>query len=457
MATTLDDTPATQEFNPSDHLKSIINAGSLLAGSTKSRGDDTSKTLLDVIIGRLHEFNNATTSIPNLGLDSGTIDEKSLSELKLLTAQNSLEVLEHIQDLLREYDVDLPSDNKESNAPRVALGTRDLGVLRTLASILFGWGTTPLLVALYPQLKPSSTLTSNLSGISGLTEDIKRMIIRSTSLLWSSDIRPGTSTQSTRLFSSHITKILITAHIVDILRAGISIGWLPEPDKQIQQIVLELLKILPASQAIVSLGAVNQPMRSSPETGSGPLATPSYVQKTASVLLSQQVLRADGVSGLCAAVFGEGDEVAPLVKLERIARVLGAVPAQMDREAYMRIIIPNIIDLLSPAKLEFQSQSAPTTYKQAAAFTLSRLLKTSKSLALKIISPIIHARFFPERTSQETPLLSDTISILTTIFTSTDPSPFLAQVIVGPILVPLYNLSAHLDAQRVSDPALKES
>ncbi|CAE7174524.1 unnamed protein product [Rhizoctonia solani] len=85
------------------------------------------------------------------------------------------------------------------------------------------------------------------------------------------------------------------------------------------------------------------------------------------------------------------------------------------------------------------------------------MLKTSKSLVLKIVSPIIHAHFFPERTSQETPLLSNTISILTTLFTSTDPSPFLAQVIVEPILVPLYNLSAHLDAQRVSDPALKES
>ncbi|EUC57692.1 nucleolar protein [Rhizoctonia solani AG-3 Rhs1AP] len=457
MATTLDDTSATQDVNPSDRLKSLIHAGSLLTASTKNQSDDASKTLLDVIVGRLHEFSNATATMPNLGLAPDIVDGKSLAELKSLTAQKSLEVLEHVQALLREHDSDLPTDNKESNAPRVALGTRDLAVLRTLVSVVFGWGTTPLLVALYFQVNSSSTSTSNLPSKSTLIQDIKLLIIRLTSLLWPSDIRPGSSTQSTRLFPSHITKILITSHITDILRASISIGWLPKPDEQVQQIVFGLLKILPASQAIVSLGAVSQPMRPSPETGSGPLPAPPYVQKAASVSLSQQVLRPDGVSGLCAAVFGEGDEVAPLVKLERIARVLGAVPAQMDREAYMRTIIPNIINILCPAKLEFQSQSTPTTYKQAAAFTLSRMLKTSKSLTLKIISPIIHDRFFPEPTSQEIHSLSDTILTLTTLFTSTDPSPFLAQVIIEPVLVPLYNLSAHLDAQRVSDPALKES
>ncbi|CCO26531.1 hypothetical protein BN14_00556 [Rhizoctonia solani AG-1 IB] len=124
----------------------------------------------------------------------------------------------------------------------------------------------------------------------------------------------------------------------------------------------------------------------------------------------------------------------------------------------MRIILPNIINLLSPPKLEFQSQSAPTSYKQAAAFTLARLLKISKSITLKIISPMIHGRFFCEsRPSSELSSLSDTIMTLTTLFTSTDPSPFLAQVIIEPIIVPLYNLSAHLDAQRISDPTLKES
>lgn len=124
----------------------------------------------------------------------------------------------------------------------------------------------------------------------------------------------------------------------------------------------------------------------------------------------------------------------------------------------MRIVLPRIIDLLTPVDSEQQSQAVPTSYKRAAAFTLSRMLTTTKSLTLKIISPILHGRFLPELQAVSTsPSVSNTVSILTTLFTSTDPSPLLAQAIIEPILVPLYNLSAHLDGQRISDPALKES
>ncbi|KAF8709365.1 Required for nuclear transport of RNA pol II C-terminus 1, partial [Rhizoctonia solani] len=455
MATALDNIPVVQNSSPSDQLKALIHAGSLLAGNSKGRGDDASKTLQDIVISRLHEFNSVTSQMPNLALSLDEINEKDLGELKSLTAQKSLGILEHIQALLREHDVDLPADNRESNSPQIALGTRDLTVLRTLASVVFGWGTTPLLVALYPQV--GSLSTGNLPDKSILIPEINLLTVRLVSLIWPSDGGAGTSSQSTRPFPSHITKILTTSHVVDILRLGISIGWLPEPDNQMQEMVYKLLKMLPASQAIVSLGSVSQPIRASPESGPLSLPAPPYLQKATSGLLSQQVLRPDGVSGLCAAVFGEADEVAPLVKLERIARVLGAVPSHMNREVYMRTIIPNIITLLSPPKLEFQSQSVPTSYRQAAAFTLSRLFKISKSLTLKIASPMIHGRFFYEPTpSLETPSLSDTITTLTTLFTSTDPSPFLAQVVIEPILVPLYNLLAHLDAQRISDPTLKE-
>ncbi|KAF8759836.1 Required for nuclear transport of RNA pol II C-terminus 1 [Rhizoctonia solani] len=455
MATALDNIPVVQNSSPSDQLKALIHAGSLLAGNSKGRGDDASKTLQDIVISRLHEFNSVTSQMPNLALSLDEINEKDLGELKSLTAQKSLGILEHIQALLREHDVDLPADNRESNSPQIALGTRDLTVLRTLASVVFGWGTTPLLVALYPQV--GSLSTGNLPDKSILIPEINLLTVRLVSLIWPSDGGAGTSSQSTRPFPSHITKILTTSHVVDILRLGISIGWLPEPDNQMQEMVYKLLKMLPASQAIVSLGSVSQPIRASPESGPLSLPAPPYLQKVTSGLLSQQVLRPDGVSGLCAAVFGEADEVAPLVKLERIARVLGAVPSHMNREVYMRTIIPNIITLLSPPKLEFQSQSVPTSYRQAAAFTLSRLFKISKSLTLKIASPMIHGRFFYEPTpSLETPSLSDTITTLTTLFTSTDPSPFLAQVVIEPILVPLYNLLAHLDAQRISDPTLKE-
>lgn len=203
----------------------------------------------------------------------------------------------------------------------VAIGTRDLGVLRTLASIVFGWGVTPLLQSSYSSQTPTPS-TSRAAHPDAINL-LKSLLLRLSTLLWSSTTQSGTSA-STRLFPSHVTKILITAHVSDILRVGISIGWVSQPDEEARQIVSRLLKMLvrlplfnspeprlnsfrlPASQAIVSLGTVGQPIRA--EAGATPIQVPAYVQKAASVLLSQQVLRPDGLSGLCAAVFGEGDE-----------------------------------------------------------------------------------------------------------------------------------------------------
>jgi hypothetical protein len=133
----------------------------------------------------------------------------------------------------------------KTNRLLVALGTRDLGVLKTLFSIVFGWGLTPLLVALYSsQSAASSASTSTPLDAMDLLRNLKILIVRIASLLWPSPTYPGTSAQPTRLFPSHITKILITAHITDILRAGISVGWISQPDEEVHRIVVELLKML---------------------------------------------------------------------------------------------------------------------------------------------------------------------------------------------------------------------
>jgi hypothetical protein len=62
------------------------------------------------------------------------------------------------------------------------------------------------------------------------------------------------------------------------------------------------------------------------------------VTKTASFLLGRQLLRPDGVRGLCAALFGELskdnelDETTSLDKMERLARILSVVPNQIKPE-----------------------------------------------------------------------------------------------------------------------------
>lgn len=82
---------------------------------------------------------------------------------------------------------------------------------------------------------------------------------------------------------------------------------------------------LPAAQTIAAFGGLL----------SDKSTTLPFVRKSCGFLLSRQLLRADGVAGLLAAVFGEEDisgEDAPLEKLEHVARLLGTVPASMKPE-----------------------------------------------------------------------------------------------------------------------------
>jgi hypothetical protein len=66
--------------------------------------------------------------------------------------------------------------------------------------------------------------------------------------------------------------------------------------------------------------------------------TPPHVRKLCSSLLTQHLLRPDGIRALFAAVFGELDpeEEPEFEKLEHVARVLGTVPRGM--QAKVRLI-----------------------------------------------------------------------------------------------------------------------
>jgi hypothetical protein len=111
-------TDGTNPANPADLLKALILSGSTLAGLSKSRTEDSSKTLIDVIKARLHELNHAPATMPDLEVSSEALESNNLEELKFLTAIKSLEVLEKVQLLLQEYDVDLPANNKDAAGPQ---------------------------------------------------------------------------------------------------------------------------------------------------------------------------------------------------------------------------------------------------------------------------------------------------------------------------------------------------
>lgn len=87
---------------------------------------------------------------------------------------------------------------------------------------------------------------------------------------------------------------------------------------------------LPPSQTIYALGAV---LSDTP-------APATHARKACASLLSRQLLRPEGVLGLCAAVFGEGeeaDESISLEKLEHVAKVLSAVPAGMKAKVSLTL------------------------------------------------------------------------------------------------------------------------
>jgi len=56
---------------------------------------------------------------------------------------------------------------------------------------------------------------------------------------------------------------------------------------------------------------------------------PSHVSKTCASLLTKQLLRPEGLLGLCEAVFGGESDDVDLEKLEHFARTLIIVPSRM--------------------------------------------------------------------------------------------------------------------------------
>lgn len=103
---------------PSDLLRALVESGSILAGVSKPKSEDSSRTLTDVIKTRLSDFNHKSRALLGPDTLSEETESNDVENLKLTTAYKSLEVIERIQSLLQEYDVDLPANNKEAATPQ---------------------------------------------------------------------------------------------------------------------------------------------------------------------------------------------------------------------------------------------------------------------------------------------------------------------------------------------------
>ncbi|KAI0036174.1 hypothetical protein K488DRAFT_41568 [Vararia minispora EC-137] len=430
------------------NLQRIIAAGSLLIHSEDSTQTSDLRSLL---LARLSHYR------ARLDLPAEDYGNKSLEEVQVLTANEALTIVEHAQRILDEDDrnkaveASLVSggnirDDGPGDAP--SIGTRDITHIRTLISIAIRWGTEPLLAHVQSMWPSASSRPSRSKivdfGMPGYVDALKLMSLRFFALLFPRGVQESVP-------QTLISTTLLNRHTTDLLRPALVLGWVPKSPSQsilavddLRVLAMRLISTLPPSQTIGSLGSI---------LSGHPLPAP-HVQRACKLLMSRQLMRPDGVRGLCAVMFGEDDtanESTSLEKLEHFSRVLCSVPSSMSEEEYFHVIIPRLLSLLR--------DGVPPAYRRASAFSVSRIL-TSSTVAKASLLPLLHDAFLrPTAPVYEGVNHSpnDVLSTLRILITNTDPSPALISFVLSPVIPSLYAILAGLDHLKVSDPSNKES
>ncbi|KAJ3986901.1 hypothetical protein F5890DRAFT_1636144 [Lentinula detonsa] len=408
-----------------NELASILNAGSCLVDTLSTPQTQLKSTLLQ----RLQNYYAC------LGTSSTINDSATLENVQLKTADEALAVVEKVHRLSS-------TDTLATKTP--LLGARDLNQLRTLLSITFRWGVDPLLahvVSSWPSTSSSAIPGAKIIDLTSTPDDyhhLTDLVSRQLSLVFPQGIH-GSMSQTL------ITEILLQRHVSDILRPAISLGWLPKslavdtmaPLDDFRPLIMRLMAVLSPVESIVSLGSVMSSTNSV-----------LHVRRTCGYIMSRQLLRPEGVKGLCAAVFGDSENVdeVQLEKLQHISRVLNIAPAGMKSEEYFSTVVPRIMDLLQ--------ESRHPAYRRAAAFALSQMLAVKDRIPAKIVLSLLHDPFLKgsDKPTDVTTALND----LTILLTNSDPSPELISSLLSPVVRPLYALLFHLDTVKTSDPELKE-
>ena len=205
-----------------DELSRCLAAGSLLVHSEKSGPVPDLRT---VLLTRLTQY-RTQRGLPERG-DSDYTLEQAQEE----TAQESLSVVESVQRILDQDEVlrpasDVPPHPKGDTPGEVPLiGTRDISQLRTLLSIIFKWGTEPLLAHIQvvwpPKGDSHARPRSKILAVDDAPQSYARltsMTRRLLSVLFPRRVH-GTMPQTL------ITTTLLNRHTTDLLRPGITLGW----------------------------------------------------------------------------------------------------------------------------------------------------------------------------------------------------------------------------------------
>jgi hypothetical protein len=200
-----------------EELTRCLTLGSLLIHSEKG---SPAPDLRAVLLTRLVQYR------AQRGLPECDCDDFSLEQAQEETAQEALSVVEGVQRILDQDASDVSPQSKEGEAGEVPLiGTKDISQLRTLLSIVFKWGTEPLLAHVQVVWPASgSTAGSKLLDVDDAPQSYAKLTTMTRqllSLLFTRGVH-GTVPQTL------ITSTLLNRHITDLLRPGIALGWVPK-------------------------------------------------------------------------------------------------------------------------------------------------------------------------------------------------------------------------------------
>ena len=196
----------------------LSDAGVLVDTSSDAKPQPTFTSILKKRLVALYSRKNdssAITALENL---------TSRDELELLTAREALSLLCGIQTMVDVGSERLLSNSTDDSHPEPSLlGTRDLGILRTLLSLVFRWG----IYHLYAQVSESNDGMVNIAASNDEDFCLLADLTASTLSLVFPDGPQG------RVSQTLITSMIVARHIQDLLLPSITLGWLPEVSKKL--------------------------------------------------------------------------------------------------------------------------------------------------------------------------------------------------------------------------------
>jgi hypothetical protein len=199
-----------------EELTRFLAVGSLLIHSEKG---GPAPNLRVVLLTRLAQYR------AQRGLPECDFNDFSLERVQEETAQEALSVVEGVQGILDQDTGDVSQSNEGEPRELPLIGTRDISQLRTLLSIVFKWGTEPLLAHVQIVWPTRGSITrSKLLDVDDVPQSYAKLTTitrRLLSLLFPRGVH-GTVPQTL------ITSTLLNRHITDLLRPGIALGWVPK-------------------------------------------------------------------------------------------------------------------------------------------------------------------------------------------------------------------------------------